>query len=112
MTLGETIEVTNKIIEEEAKRLYPDNDVAQKAYIAGANFGHLELNDRISDVRKEKEIVDLKAKYANSTLEDLEKKIEFLEYEIDHTYNLTTTMIDEEAIREIRNVISNKWYKL
>ena len=111
MTFQEHNEKILRIIEKEAKRLYPDNEEAQKAYIAGADFGYCKLNNLVIKDTEERELEELKKKYSDCTLEELNEIISRLENESEHSYNMTTQMVNDHIIEEIRKVIYNKWYK-
>lgn len=111
MTLREHNERKLRIVEKEAKRLYPDNEEAQKAYIDGADFGYCKLYNLVREDEEKRELEELKQKYSDCTLEDLNENISRLENESMHSYNTTTHMVNDRIIEEIRTVIRNKWYK-
>lgn len=113
MTVKERKEIEDKILKEEAEKVYPDNTALQEAFIKGFSFSHDKFfKNKVNKVLEEKRIESLRQKYSEYTEEELRNKIYELTREMETTYKDTVWMYNRDEVEEIRNAIRNKWYKI
>lgn len=104
--------IIKRLINEEAKRRYPNNFALQTAFKAGGYFvGCYEFEEQVENALKAEEEEKFKQKYSQYTKQELLDKIKVMQHEMEMSDRETMWNVCEDYIEEYQKAIEKGYYK-